>query len=541
MRNVLFCIGLVVLCAWAGAAERSAGHAMDPPVKSAVLEAALHPMPQEQVEEYLESVGQVVAFDTYAGQAEALKAAESGDRTMLVAAGFEVGYESADLFGDGFQDGAYTVYESAVVSVEASAIRLNVDLSELADDEEVWVIDPTGPRAFGPYTRADAGDEGHWLAVIEGDTAVLAARSLSGAVPQVRLVAVSHFYQGFQNVLKELSCNINIACESNATIQSLSTGVGFIVVPKTGYYQAVCTGTLINNEDTAEFEPYLLTSWHCIPDAVSADEVEVIWDYRATACGTDDPPALSSLPRSSGEVLLTTNSNYDATLMRLYSVPSGTSGRAYVGWTTSTPTVGESVIGMHYPQGAHLRISYGTVQAINQASYGFTKQTKVHWYDGVTEGGSSGNGLLLVDEGYLISGTLSNGPTHSCVDTSGNVDWYSSFRDFYDQAAGWLTGTDPPDPEGDTGSDACAASKTFEDNPEVLDALRAFRDQGLATSDTGRRLVKAYYQAAPTLVDLVEQSPDARNAFAAIAGPFATLGAWLEGRAEPEPGASGGE
>jgi hypothetical protein len=339
---------------------------------------------------------------------------------------------------------------------------------------------------------------------------------------------VSHFFQTFEKSLKLLSCNNNIACEGNASVQSASTGVGMMVVPQGGFDQALCTGSLINNSDTVALEPYLITSWHCVPDYVNANGVDIIWDYRATACNTSDPPSLASLPRSDGEVVLTTNNGYDLTLMRLTSVPSGTLGRTYLGWNARDPVFGENVVALHYPDGSHERISYGQVQAIDQNSGGFVRQTKVHWYDGVTEGGSSGSPLLLVSSSYQITGTLSNGPTHSCTSTAGNVDWFTSFRDFFPQAEGWLTGTNPPDPDDPGGGTInCPAAKVFKDNPEILQDLRTLRDEGLLKTSWGKPLVDAYYQAAPYLARLVDWSPAARESFRMAATPFAALGAKL--------------
>jgi hypothetical protein len=435
---------------------------------------------------------------------------------------------SEDLFGESFGDGAFTVFAASVVSAEATGLRLVVDLSGLEDTAEVWVLDPVSPRAFGPYTGADHLEGGRWLPTIEGDTAVLLVRSVSGNLPHLRLVAVSHFFQGFQDALKELFCNISIACESDPVIQDISTGIGLMVVPQPGYDSALCTGSLINNADTPGFEPYFLTSWHCVPSAYEAAQVDVLWDYRASACEANDPPPLSSLLRSSGDAVLTTSSLYDITLMRLLWVPEGALGRAYLGWTTATPGVGGGVVGIHHPRGTHMRISYGTVTDLNEFSQGFQKQTKVHWYNGVTENGSSGNPLLLESADYRVAGTLSNGPVHSCSSTEGNVDWYSSFRDFYPQAQGWLSGADPPPDPDPTGKGLCAAGKTFRDHPEILDQLRFLRDKGLLKSGFGRQIVEAYYRSAPQMADRVDESAEARDAFAAVAAPFASLGELME-------------
>lgn len=526
MRKQLIPFALVI-CLGTAAAQPSADHATAPPVATkAGFDALIHPLPPSLVEAYLQFVGTSHVFDTFEGQNAYLKSLTDDHKQLLVGSGYPVDLNADALFGDGVEDGPYTVYEAGITSVDAESLRFLVDLSQLTDNEEAWVIDTSGPRAFGPYGASDAHEDGRWLPTTVGESAVLMVRTTGDTLPQIRLLGVSHFFERFDDALKLLSCNNNVACESNATVQQAMTGVGMMVVPQGGFDQALCSGSLINNPDTAALEPYFLTSWHCVPDYVDADEVDIIWDYRASGCNTNDPPSLASLPRSEGEVVLTTNNGYDLTLMRLLSVPSGTLGRTYLGWETRAPVFGEDVVTIHYPDGSHERITYGEVVAINQSSGGFVRQTKLQWYDGVTEGGSSGSPLLLVAAGYRIAGTLSNGPTHSCTNTAGNVDWYSSFRDFFPQAEDWLTGSNPPDPDDPgTGTFTCPAAKVFKDNPEVLKDLRALRDQGLMKTAWGKPIVEAYYAAAPYLARLVDWSPMARDTFKLAATPFAALGA----------------
>lgn len=525
------CFTLLILALGAGSAsaQLSADHATAPPITTkAGLDAILQPLPPELVESYLQFVGTSHVFDTYEGQNSQLKSLSENHKQLLVGSGFAVDLDSQALFGEGIGDGAYTVYETAITSLDAESLRFLVDLSQLLEGEEAWVIDMSAARAFGPYGAEDAKDGGRWLPTTVGESAVLMVRTTDNSLPQIRLLGVSHFFESFEKAIKLLPCNNNVACESNATIQSVMTGVGMMVVPQGGFDQALCTGSLINNPDTVALEPYFLTSWHCVPDVVDADDVDIIWDYRATACDTNDPPSLATLPRSEGDVVLTTNNGYDLTLMRLLGVPSGTLGRTYLGWETRDPIFSEDVVTLHYPDGSHERITYGQVVAINQSSGGFVRQTKLQWYDGVTEGGSSGSPLLLVSSSYHLAGTLSNGPVHSCSNTAGNVDWYTSFRDFFPQAEDWLTGTNPPLPDDPgNGTTVCPAAKVFENNPEILQNLRTLRDEGLMKSAWGKTVVDAYYAAAPTLARLVDWSPVARNTFRMAAAPFAALGAKL--------------
>jgi len=211
------------------------------------------------------------------------------------------------------------------------------------------------------------------------------------------------------------------------------------------------------------------------------------------SCGSDDPPSLALLPRSVSGTVLATNGNLDETLIELDMVPSGAFGRTYLGWTTQTLSVNDNVLTMHYPRGTHQRISYGSLQIIDQFANGFLNANQVVYSDGVTERGSSGCPLLLTSANYSVVGTLSTGPTHVC----------------------------PPSGPGTYDPPLCPAQKVFQDHPELIVGLRTFRDNGLATAVIGKQIIEAYYNAAPAIADAVEHSPDARHAFIAITAPFA--------------------
>lgn len=382
-------------------------------------------------------------YDVYAGQNAVLAASAQTTQPLAIGVGFTTDLDSSALFGSPLtsRDGTIRHYLAAIASIDAVALRLQVDVSALGPEDSVYVIDPLGPRAYGPYTAEDMVADGRWLPTVEGDTAVLLVQTPSDDVPQVRLVGVSHIYQRVEDV-KELNCNLNAACINDPEIAEVRAAVGIMVRTTVSGDSALCSGTLINNPDTPENEPYYITANHCVPGAASAQQVDIIWDFRTVSCLVGTPPALSSLPRSNAIALLETNRSLDISLLELDDVPSGEYGRTYVGWDTRVPQIGENVVGIHHPDGKYMRVSYGDVTAINQPAFGslpYIKQTEVQWAQGVTEGGSSGSCLLFENDARLM-GTLSNGPVHSCSDISRNKDRYASFRDFFPQIEQYLTG-----------------------------------------------------------------------------------------------------
>ncbi len=520
-----FSSALLACLAMAGTAfAQYANHATMPPITSqSRLAASINAMPQAEAAAYLQSISRVHVVNTFSGLNAFLRQEDAAFKMLRVGRGVALSWDSDFLFDAGTPDAGYTSYSAAIVSTDALGLRLSVDLSHLSSGDEVWVIDPTVARGFGPYTASDQIDGGRWLPTIDGDTAVLLVRTTASVRPQVDVVGLTHIYRDLAVAAKELSCNVNIECETNPTLASVATGVGIMVVPVGSGDAALCSGALVNNPDTSIFEPLYLTSWHCVPSAAGPGNVDIIWDYRASACGADDPPSFSVLPRSSGVSIMATNNTLDITLMELDQVPSGPFGRTFLGWETGIPQANEALATIHFPDGTHMRISQGEVVSVDQSSGSFQLQTKVHWSEGVTEPGSSGSPLLLASSDYRVIGTLSNGPVHSCVNNTGNVDWYSSFRDFYPEAEPFLKGSGvaPPTTSG------CAATKAFNGDPETLNQLRAFRDQALAATAPGKLMIKMYYGASPFIGRWVDRSPLAKSTFRTAATPFVYAGSKL--------------
>jgi hypothetical protein len=89
-----------------------------------------------------------------------------------------------------------------------------------------------------------------------------------------------------------------------------------------------------------------------------------------------------------------------------------------------------------------------------------------------------------------------------------------------------LTGDNPPDPDPGLPS-LCPAAKVLQDNPEMLENLRAFRDAGLKRIWFGAHAVDLYYAMAPYLTPVADYSESTRHAFRVAASPFAWIGGML--------------
>ncbi|MCX5768760.1 MAG: hypothetical protein NTZ09_00595 [Candidatus Hydrogenedentes bacterium] len=492
------------------------------------------PLPSNDLESCLAARRTFHIFQDFEGATKALEAEAPKSKGTPLKGGevVETDLAGSDLLGVAVSEsGGVTVYVASIVSVDAEGVKLRLDVTGLRPGEEAWVVDPVNLASFGPYTATTGNETEVWAAMVVGDEAVLLVKSPYEDTPGLALTAYSHIFLSLQDVAKELRCNVDIACETDPATLEASSGVAIILVQAEWF----CSGTLINNSQTPEFEPYFITANHCICSQDQSGNTEAIWDYRTAECG-GTPPVRDSLPlRSYGQQLLATNAPLDATLIRLGEVPVGSYGRSYLGWDARLLNPGEPIKCIHHPDATNMRITRGAVVAINEKKNGRENQTRVHWDVGVTEAGSSGSCLLLDNpaENNRIVGTLSQGPNHSCVSNEDNIDWFASFHDFYPAIQPYIGSATPSTAQGADDcrtfkDNGCPLSQAYSGAPAALQGLRAFRDHVLMAAPGGPGVVAGYYKAAPALAPLVARSTAARGAVIAASSPFVRLGAMIK-------------
>lgn len=402
----------------------------------------------------------------YKGENSALT--ESATQTECrVGAGEALGWISADLFDDSEKSNGRYQWQAAITSIDATALRIQVDLSALDLGEELWVTDIIGTRSFGPYTIWDAENGGRWLPTTIGDSCIVTVASPNPILPELKLLTLSHIYEDLLS--KQLPCPISADCITDPKLQEVSTGIGRMTVTDSTGETSLCTGALLNNADTEEVEPWFFTADHCFQGfagTISPSGIEVVWDFRADGCDGPEPDeaAFASLPRSTGAAILATDANLDAALVELEDVPVGALGRAYLGWDTRAPEFDEEVIGLHHPDGESMKQNIGTVDAIDVDTSLGQNQNTISWSEGITEGGSSGSPALYDDGTFRVFGVLSNGNLQFCDSTNPRLDQYASFRDFFPAIRPYLT-TKPVGGEGEGEGegeepDGCTGSKS---------------------------------------------------------------------------------
>ncbi|HPO15229.1 MAG TPA: trypsin-like peptidase domain-containing protein [Candidatus Hydrogenedentes bacterium] len=534
MKKSLF-IGLTACLLSAMALAEYADYIYVPPPKSAVSKAALFPIPEADIARYLEQDLPERVLTSFMGRNEELQA-ETESPGLQVACGTAIGAEAGEVFGQGFYDRGYWNFLASVTSVDAYAVRLQVDVSRLQVGQQLYVIDPVSHRAFGPYPRTDGSNAIHWLPTIPGDTAVMLACSPQNLLPEIQLVAVSHFFVPLETPeTKATVCPERIACETDVTPAEVSAGVAMLIIAE-GFSQIQCTGALLNNPVTETLEPLMITANHCVEEDTAAEDIDVIWDYRTAACDDGTVPDLDELLHSTGAAVLVKDPVLDGAFLQLDSAPVGPYGRAWLGWDTSDVALNVPVHVMHHPRGKDMRISKAHVTDIDvTACLDFTccpkvqQQIEVHYDEGITQGGSSGSPLLMTGNNYRVCGMLSNGNVHSCDTPASNMDNYASFKHFFPKIACHLTEDGSCEaPFTAPACCPCPAKLIYGAFSSTTDHLRTFRDRALMTNTPGRLLTKGYYAAAPALSSWVKKSTAARTLFRAAAAPAAAIGASLE-------------
>lgn len=283
---------------------------------------------------------------------------------------------------------------------------------------------------------------------------------------------------------------------------------------------STCTVTLIG-PDT------VLTAGHCMSQPIEdAKSASVIFGYE-TACDGTRPagygPQVFKVKGVTHQRYRQDASNADYSVVQL-DVSGGAVGLPAIPMRTDLPTVGESVFGIHHPNGAVKKLSAphpGFATLINSYPSGLGVALAV-------SGGSSGSGLFDVQG--RITGVLANG--NGCTDASRPLSYYPTASILQD-----LDGIPPPQIEDvvvvidRSGSMAAPAASGRTKMEEARDAASLF--VSLVRTGTGNRLgLVSFSTTAVVDFALADATPPAQ---VALVGPAPHTGGLVGGLA---PGGS---
>ncbi len=319
-----------------------------------------------------------------------------------------------------------------VTSTGAAALRVALRMATGADPDAVVRVAGADGAVYGPYAanaiaQATATLGEWWTPVVDGDTITLelaapAASSFAGG--KLTLAEVSHLTRAGSdlravtqardgNLGTSGSCEVNWKCapnQSTALTNSASSTARMIFTEADGN-SWLCTGTLLNDSKSSG-TAYFATAAHCMDNAYAAQTLNTYWflDAPDGDCGhTAEVGAFVRL--TGGAMLLGRSQAEDWALVRLYDAPPA--GVNYSAWN-STAITSSPIIALHHPSGDTKKYSDGTltpgdddgyVDVIIRGDDGLPEVVaplmQVYWTTGVTEGGSSGSGLLTsTNKGY---------------------------------------------------------------------------------------------------------------------------------------------
>lgn len=265
------------------------------------------------------------------------------------------------------------------------------------------------------FTRFVPSATAQWGPTTHGSTIFIAAEANGGAM------RISEFAHADLRAEASTACLDDVACSTPADFGELadaSRAIGYIRFVRKGKTY-VCTGGLVNDAANSG-TPYFLTASHCISTQEEASSIEVVWDLRSAACGSN---RMASVARSHGAELLVSSPATDVALLKLSSLPAG---RVFLGVDARKLKEGTVVHRITHAYGLSQTYSAGVVEAdgmtcprAQRPQFVYSRQR-----DGAIAEGSSGAPLLI--EGLHVAGQLLGlcgpDPANACASYNLAVD-----------------------------------------------------------------------------------------------------------------------
>jgi hypothetical protein len=339
-----------------------------------------------------------------------------------------------------------------VTSPEAVAIRLGLKIAKLPNGAELrFAGSANSAEVVGPITAQRAMRfPVYWTPMVFGDTVTVELYVPAGASTsdvEFSVSSVSHLVSSpvklDNSALQEQSSSCSLEVDAVClyglpAVQTTANAVARMEFTEADGRSYLCTGTLLNS--LTPNIPYFWGADHCISDNQVASSLITYWFYQSTACNSNIPsPNYATL--FDGALLLYTNADDDGTMLLLGDAPPV--GATYAAWDSGVIPPGSTIMGIHHPGGDLKKISVGTFTGYDTWN-GVGSYNAVAWTKGITEGGSSGSGLFLINSNgdYALRGGLKGG-TVSCTNQNGE-DLYSRFDLAYPGVKQWLYSTTAP-------------------------------------------------------------------------------------------------
>lgn len=288
----------------------------------------------------------------------------------------------------------------------ASAVRMR--FAKLPGDAVVWVQ--------GSDDEEPVRVTSEWGPTTHGSTVFVAAEGAIGDAAITAAAPVTSIQSDANACLEDVACPA--ASLAFDQVMDASRAVAYVRYVRNGT-SYVCTGALVNDA-AASRTPYLLTARHCIDSAETAASVEILWDLRSSACGSNRMAAYS---RTYGAELLVASKETDVALLRLKSVPAG---RVFLGIDTRALEAGTEVRRVSHAAGLSQTFAAGVIDDGARTCASAPRPQFV--YSRTTTGGitSGSSGAPLLVNGLYVAGQLLGlcgaDPTNACAAFNDMVD-----------------------------------------------------------------------------------------------------------------------
>jgi lysyl endopeptidase len=383
-------------------------------------------------------------------------------------------------------DGGYAAHLS-IAAPDASGLRVGLRFTALARDIEFRVAEMAADGS--PRVVATTVGEHlvklargvfpivHWTASTEGPRQLIelwSPRRPPASALRFDVVDVSHLVQRpldpVYGKAVNFTCHVDVSCIADANVTQDSKAVARMLFTKAGG-SFLCSGSLLADRPHS-LTPLFATANHCISTQDSASSLETWWFYTSTACNSGTAQSPTRL--NGGATLLMANFDTDFTLLQLAESAPG--GAFFLGWDGNPIPPGQSVFGLHHPDGSYQRYSSGIYLGLGAVTNDATQITfgqpmkQVDFTQGIIEGGSSGSPLLVLPG--IFQGTLFGSP----ADSTCNGNAFASYSDFtvgYPLVKSFLDGPNPVDDYGDTP----AAAGAIGSNTQLVADINSDGDQ----------------------------------------------------------------
>ena len=188
-------------------------------------------------------------------------------------------------------DGGY-VYTTELSSPGAVALRVQFAGFNMPTGAAMFLYTEEG-QVFGPYSgRGPLGNGSFESNTLAGDSITLQVRQTGQASERTmrearfKIVGLGHIRPRFMagECGYNASCVVNAACDSDPAGSDAEKAVAHMLFQSGGSYY-ICSGGLIDDNDTSNSLPLFLTANHCISKGREASSLENFFQFASTGCG----------------------------------------------------------------------------------------------------------------------------------------------------------------------------------------------------------------------------------------------------------------